>query len=181
MQPEEVETWKRALLRFRAQRDEFMRLGRDSPFTRSGQQDFQGLRYFDPDHAFRFEAKLQRYRTEGSVMMTTSKGTRQLFNNVGRFDVVVESNPLQLQAYQSAEREDPNLFMPFKDTTSGKDTYGAARYLDMKVEHDDIYLVDFNYAYNPYCAYSEGFVCPLPPAENWLSVAIRAGEKKYHE
>jgi uncharacterized protein (DUF1684 family) len=181
MQPEEVETWKRALLRFRAQRDEFMRLGRDSPFTRSGQQDFQGLRYFDPDHAFRFEAKLQRYRTEGSVMMTTSKGTRQLFNNVGRFDLVVESSPVQLQAYQSAEREDPNLFMPFKDTTSGKVTYGAARYLDMKVEHDDIYLVDFNYAYNPYCAYSEGFVCPLPPAENWLSVAISAGEKKYHE
>ena len=181
MQPDEVETWKRALLRFRVQRDEFMRLGRGSPFSHSGQQDFQGLKYFEPDPAFRFEAKLLRYPSEGSVMMTTSKGTRQLFSKVGRFDLVVEGQPVQLQAYQSLEREDPSLFIPFKDATSGRETYGAARYLDMKVEHDDNYLVDFNYAYNPYCAYNEGYVCPLPPAENWLRVAIRAGERKYHE
>ncbi len=181
MQPDEVETWKRALLRFRAQKDEFMRLGRDSPFVRSGQHDFRGLRYFEPDPSFRFEAKLQRHRKETSVVMTTSDGTRQLFNDVGRFDLVVGGRPVSLQAYQSAEREDPNLFIPFRDATSGKETYGAARYLDMRVEHDDNYLVDFNYAYNPYCAYSEGYVCPLPPAENWLKVAILAGEKKYHD
>ncbi|HVC27713.1 MAG TPA: DUF1684 domain-containing protein [Nitrososphaerales archaeon] len=181
MEPDEVETWKRALLRFRAQKEEFMRLGHDSPFVSSGQHDFQGLRYFEPDPAFRFEAKLQRYRNEPSAMMTTSKGTRQLFNKAGRFDLEVEGQPVPLQAYQSAEREDLDLFIPFKDATSGKETYGAARYLDMRVEHDDNYLVDFNYAYNPYCAYSEGYVCPLPPAENWLRAAVRAGEKKYHE
>ncbi len=88
MQPDEVETWKRALLRFRAQKDEFMRLGRESPFARFGQQGFHGLSYFEPDPAFRFEAKLQRYRAEASVMMTTSTGTRQLFNRVGRFDLI---------------------------------------------------------------------------------------------
>ena len=181
MEPDEVETWKRALLRSRAQRDEFMRQSRDSPFARSGQHDFQGLKYFEPDLALRFEAKLQRYRAEASVMMTTSKGTRQLFNNVGRFDLVIEGQPVKLQAYQAAEGDDANLFLPFRDATSGKETYGAARYLEMEVEHDDEYLVDFNYAYNPYCAYDEGYVCPLPPAENWLKVAIRAGEKKYHE
>jgi uncharacterized protein (DUF1684 family) len=181
MQPDEVETWKRALLRFRAQKDEFMRLDHDSPFSHSGQQDFQGLMYFEPDPALRSETKLHRYPAEASVMMTTSKGTRQLFNKVGRFDLVVEGKPVQLQAYQSAEREDPSIFVPFRDATSGKETYGASRYLDMKVEHDDTYLVDFNYAYNPYCAYNEGYVCPLPPAENWLKVAIRAGERKYHE
>jgi len=181
MQPDEVETWRRALLRFRSQKDEFMRLDHDSPFSHSGQHEFPGLRYFEPDPAFRFEAKLRRDQTEASVMMTTSKGTRQLFNKVGRFDLVVEGQPVQLHAYQSAEREDPNLFIPFKDATSGKESYGAARYLDMKVEHDDNYLVDFNYAYDPYCAYNEGYVCPLPPPENWLKVSIRAGEKKYHE
>jgi uncharacterized protein len=181
MQPDEVETWKRALLRFRAQKDEFMRRGRDSPFARLGQEGFHGLRYFDPDPSFRFEAKLQRYRAEGSVMMTTSTGARQLFNRVGRFDLVVGGQPVAIHAYQPAERDDPSLFIPFKDATSGKETYGAARYLEMRVEHDDEYLVDFNYAYNPYCAYGEGFVCPLPPAENFLKVAIRAGEKKYQE
>jgi uncharacterized protein len=181
MQPDEVETWMRALLRFRAGREEFMRQSRDSPFVLSGRRDFQGLKYFEPDPAFRFEAKLQRYRNEPSVIMTTSRGTRQLYHKAGRFDLVVAGQPAPLQAYQSAEREDPNLFIPFKDSTSGKETYAAARYLDMRVEHDDNYLVDFNYAYNPYCAYSEGFTCPLPPAENWLRVAIRAGEKKYDE
>src|ERR1700688_1901855 len=104
MQSDEVETWKRALLRSRVQKNEFMRLGRDSPFVRSGQHDFQGLRYFELDPAFRLPTKLQRSLTEASVMMTTTKGTRQLFNNVGRFDVVVEGQPVRLQAYQSAER-----------------------------------------------------------------------------
>jgi uncharacterized protein len=181
LEPDEVETWKRALLRFRAQKDGFMRQGRESPFALSGQHDFQGLKYFEPDPAFRFETKLQRYPTEASLMMTTSKGTRQLFNKVGHFDLVVEGQPVLLQAYQSAEREDPSIFVPFRDATSGKESYGAGRYLDMEVQHDDIYLVDFNYAYDPYCAYNEGYVCPLPPVENWLKVAIRAGEKKYHE
>jgi uncharacterized protein len=179
MQPDDVETWKRALLRFRVQKDEFMRLERDSPFARSGQQDFNGLKYFEPDPSFRFEAKLQRYRAEASVMMTTSTGARQLFNREGRFDLSIGGQPFPLQAYQPAERDDPSLFIPFRDTTSGKETYGAGRYLEMRVEHDDEYLVDFNYAYNPYCAYVEGFVCPLPPAENFLKVAVRAGEKKY--
>jgi len=181
VQPDEVETWRRALLRFRAQKDEFMRLGRESPFAHSAQEEFKGLRYFEPDPSFRFQTKLRRYPTEPSVMVTTSKGTRQLFNKVGRFDVVIQGQPVAVQAYQSAERDDPSLFIPFKDATSGNETYGAGRYLDMKVQHDDIYLLDFNYAYDPYCAYNEGYVCPLPPAENWLKVAIRAGEKKYHE
>ena len=113
--------------------------------------------------------------------MVTSKGTRQLFNKVGYFDLVVNGKSVQLQAYQSAERQDPNLFVPFRDGTSGAETYPAARYLDLKVEHDDEYAVDFNYAYNPYCAYSEAYICPLPPPENRLSVPIRAGEKKYEE
>jgi uncharacterized protein len=181
MEPDEVETWKRALVRFRAQKDEFMRLGRESPFRRFGHHDFQALKYFEPDPSFRFEAKLLRYRAEASVMMTTSAGTRQLFNRVGRFDLGIGGQQVPLQAYQPAERDDPNLFVPFKDATSGKETYGGGRYLEMRVEHNDEYLVDFNYAYNPYCAYVEGYVCPLPPAENLLKVAIRAGEKKYHE
>ena len=109
MTPDEVETWKRALVRFRARKDEFMGQSRDSPFSHSVQADFKGLQYFEPDPRFRFETKLRRYPAEESVMMSTSKGARQLFNKVGRFEVAVEGKPVEVQAYQSAEREDPSL------------------------------------------------------------------------
>lgn len=114
-------------------------------------------------------------------MLGTSKGARQLFNRVGSFELVIEGQQIRLSAYQSAERDEPSLFLPFRDSTSGKESYGASRYLDLEVEHNDEYAVDFNYAYNPYCAYSDDYVCPLPPQENWLGVAVRAGERKYED
>jgi uncharacterized protein len=175
------ETWARALSRFRAQKDEYFKAGRGSPLPPGEATTFQGLKYFDPDSNYRLEARLLRDANPEAVMVATSKGTRQLFNRVGHFDLVINGTPVRIQAYQSAERDDPSLFIPFRDATSGKESYGAARYLDLQVEHNDEYAVDFNYAYNPYCAYSEDFVCPLPPQENWLKVPIRAGEKKYHD
>ncbi len=181
MRPEDIETWRRAVLRFRERKDEFFRSDPASPLDHDGPRMFAGLKYFEPDPAFRFEAKLQRNPHPDGVIMTTSKGTRQLFNKVGYFELTLDGQPLKLQAYQSAEREDASIFIPFRDATSGVESYGAARYLDLEVEHNDEYAVDFNYAYNPYCAYSEDYVCPLPPRENWLTVPIRAGEKKYHD
>ena len=114
-------------------------------------------------------------------MVSTSRGTRQIFNRVGYFELPIGGASIRVNAYQSAERDEPTLFVPFRDATSGNESYGAARYLDMEVEHDDEYAVDFNYAYNPYCAYSEDYVCPLPPRENWLGAPLRAGEMKYHD
>jgi len=73
-----------------------------------------------------------------------------------------------------------SLFLPFRDATSGKETYGAGRYLDLDVRGDEV-LIDFNYAYTPNCAYSADWSCPLPPAENWLEVPIRAGEMTFPE
>jgi uncharacterized protein (DUF1684 family) len=180
MRAEDVETWRRALLRFREEKDVFFRQGQDSPLPDSERSGFQGLKYFDPDPNFRFETKLRRLDSIQSVIMVTSTGTRQLFNKVGYFDVKITGASVRLQAYQSAERVDPTLFLPFRDATSGKESYGASRYIDMEVEHDDEYALDFNYAYNPYCAYSDAYVCPLPPRENWLAAEILAGEKRYH-
>lgn len=88
---------------------------------------------------------------------------------------------MRLQAYASAERKDQSLFIPFRDPTSGKVGCVASRYLDLGVAPDDNYVLDFNYAYSPYCAYNDDYVCPLPPTENWLKVEIRTGEKKYHD
>ena len=181
MNAEDRDTWGRALTRFRAEKDEFFRTSEGSPLPHGGGAGFSGLRYYDPNPSFRFEARLQRYSNPASVMMTTSKGTRQLFNRVGYFEVAIEGETVRVQAYQSAEREDPSIFVPFRDATSGQESYGASRYLDLEVEHDDNYALDFNYAYNPYCAYSDDYVCPLPPQENWLQVPITAGERKYHD
>lgn len=181
MEEEEVETWSRALARFRREKDEFFRTDAASPLPSDEKGHFPGLRYFDPDPSFRFDTRLQRHSDPASVMMATSKGSRQLFNRVGHFEMAIGGKAVRVQAYQSAERDDPGIFVPFRDGTSGKEGYGAARYLDLDVEHDDSYAVDFNYGYNPYCAYSEDYVCPLPPQENWLSVPIRAGEQKYRD
>jgi uncharacterized protein (DUF1684 family) len=181
MNPEDVETWKRALLRFREQKDEMFRTEHDSPLGHDGQTQLRELKYFDPDPSFRFETSLHRNTLTQSVIMTTSKGTRQLFNDIGHFELPIAGQMVSLHAYQSAERQDQSIFVPFRDGTSGKESYGAARYLDLEVEHDDRYAVDFNYAYNPYCAYSDAYVCPFPPAENWLKIPIPAGEKKYND
>jgi uncharacterized protein len=181
MEPDEVETWRRALLRFRQEKDAFFRTDHDAPLSHGEQPTFEGLHYFDPDPSLRFAVRLQRYPTPESVIMTTSKGTRQLFNKVGYFEFPSGGQTYRLQAYQSAERVDASLFVPFRDTTSGEESYGAARYIDLEVEHDDEYALDFNYAYNPYCAYSDDYICPFPPQENWLSSPMRAGEKKYHD
>ena len=113
--------------------------------------------------------------------MTTSKGTRQQFHRLGYFEFDIEGRMVNLQAYKSAERESDELFIPFRDGTSGKESYAAARYLDIEEKADNNYVIDFNYAYNPYCAYSEDYVCPLPPKENWLDVKILAGEVNYHD
>ena len=178
MRPEDVETWKRALQRFREQKDEFLRDDHESPFHGL---EFAGLKYFEPDQRFRFDTELHRSTGSKSVVMSTSKGTRQLFNTVGSFELQIEGKAVRVAAYQPAERDAPTIFIPFRDATSGAESYGAARYIDLEVEHDDRYAVDFNYAYNPYCAYSDSYICPLPPRENWLTVAIRAGEKMYHD
>ena len=179
--PEDQETWKRALVRFRQEKDEFLRSDPDSPFPPDARRGFPGLNYFEPDPDYRFEARLQRRSSSEGVVMGTSKGTRQLFNKVGYFDLATGENGFRVHAYQSAERPEPTVFIPFRDATSGKESYGAARYLDLEVEHDDEYAVDFNYAYNPYCAYSDDYVCPLPPQENWFKVEVRAGERKFRE
>ena len=181
LNPDDEEVWRRGLLNSRKQKEDYFLNGHDSPLKRDGKSNDGPLNYFEPDPSYRFEVALNRHSDPGSIIMATSKGTRRLFNNIGYFEVDIGGQPVRIQAYQSAERDDPSVFIPFRDATSGGETYGAARYIDLEVEHDDRYALDFNYAYNPYCAYSDSYTCPLPPSENWLKVPIRAGEKKYHE
>lgn len=96
---------------------------------------------------------------------------------MGRLRFVLAGRALALTAYKVGDIRSDSLFVPFKDDTSGRETYVAGRYLDLKPEPDGTYSLDFNDAYNPYCAYSNSYSCPLPPAENDLPVPIEAGER----
>ena len=91
-----------------------------------------------------------------------------------RFNVAGEEVSLVL--YDTGH---PGYFVPFRDKTSGTDTYGAGRYLDIDPNSDGTVTLDFNMAYNPLCAYNDAYSCPLPPVENWLTVAVEAGERDF--
>lgn len=173
--------WESELGEFRKGKDGFFQASEESPIPRDQRHLFNGLKYFPPNSKFQFETKLRRHEKPEMVTMSTSKETSQRFHRIGFFELQIEGRLLKIQAYKSAEREDTDVFIPFRDATSSKESYGSARYLDLEERSDDNYVVDFNYAYNPYCAYSDDYICPLPPKENWLDVAIRAGEMKYDD
>jgi len=110
--------------------------------------------------------------------MPTSTGERRSMRRVGVLSFTLQGRQLQLSAFVEAGAPDTDrLFVPFADQTSGKETYGPGRYLDLDRTATSIYLVDFNRAYNPYCAYNSKYDCPYPPRENNLPLAIRAGER----
>ncbi|MDE1855386.1 MAG: DUF1684 domain-containing protein [Candidatus Micrarchaeota archaeon] len=177
-----AEDWDTTVNEFRREKDQFYKTGHESPIPENERASFEGLKYFSPDKHYVINAKLKRYEKPNIVTMTTSKGTVQKFYRMGYFEFEISKTKVVLQAYRSAEREDDSLFVPFRDKTSGKESYGSSRYLDLDMKKDsDNYVLDFNAAYNPYCAYSNDYVCPFAPKENWLSVEIKAGEKKYHD
>jgi uncharacterized protein (DUF1684 family) len=164
------------LEQFRADKDEFYGHDDRSPLTPAVQRNFKGLSYFPENKALVIAAKIDRDVEPGVVRMETTKGTEQEYRRHGLVRFEVEGRPAQVTLYSSAGSHE--LFLPFRDATSGKETYGAGRYLDLHA-HADKVVIDFNYAYNPYCAYNPEWSCPLPPAENWLKVPIRAGEKDF--
>lgn len=163
---------------FRQAKDEFMRTDPESPLTHEQKHAFAGLSYFPFKHALVLELPLDTRVSNETVTMDTSAGEQQEYHRAGKIHFEVDGEPAELTIYQG---EDESLFLPLRDATSGKESYGAGRYLEPDLEENGSVLVDFNYLYNPYCAYNEAFSCPLPPLENWLQVPIRAGEKKFHE
>jgi uncharacterized protein (DUF1684 family) len=136
--------------------------------------------WFDPDPSWVFKAPLRRYEKPETRSLLTSLGRRKEYLAVGWLDLKApDGAPLRVQVYQPtflANGAD-HLSILFTDATTAKETYGAGRYLDLDPPRDGIYTVDFNRAYNPLCAYTHVYNCPIPPRENALPTAVRAGEK----
>jgi hypothetical protein len=164
------------ILAIRRMKDEFFARGGESPLTDDQRVAFTGLRYFDPDPSLHFEVTLDRAAPGPSEEIQTSTGDVQQLFRAGTLRFDVGGTEASLVAYEQGHE----LFIPFRDVTSGGETYGAGRYVEAHPLGHDRFDLDFNGAYNPYCAYNENWSCPLPPRENWLAVPIRAGEKSYH-
>jgi uncharacterized protein (DUF1684 family) len=172
--------FQQEVLSLRADKDSYLRNDMDSPIPPNERPNFKGLKYFPPDQGYRVTSKLERFDMPKLFMIATSTGTRQAYLRYGAFTFEIEERSLKLIVYKSTE--DPyarSLFVPFSDETSGRETYAAGRYLDIEEQGGNDYELDFNMAYNPYCAYSEEYTCPIPPVENKLPVNILAGEKNY--
>jgi hypothetical protein len=154
-------------------------------------EDFEYLRFYEPNEKFKVECKFVATTRRNSARkklleIPTSSGQTAAYTKFGELKFEIDGKPNKLAVYQSLRlRNLPQyrdyLFIPFKDLTNGKESYGGGRYLDLRmkeIEGDKINL-DFNKAYNPFCAFSAGYSCPIPPKENSLKVAIEAGEKNF--
>jgi uncharacterized protein (DUF1684 family) len=170
------------ILQERLAKDEDFKSNQNSPILERERQNFRGLAYYPVNPELRFSAKLHRYPSPRPIKLATNSGEIRRGLRYGYFEFQVGSQTCRLQVYRLEDTSsgEPYLFIPFRDSTSGHETYAAGRYMDLKENTSGIYDLDFNRAYNPYCAYNSTFSCPVPPAENTLSVPIRAGEKKYN-
>lgn len=167
----------------REQLDDFMQFHPQSPLDDEQREGFRGLHYYDENEALILTVDLDRLPAdEPLVQMETSTGDTRHYRRWATFSFAVDGQPATLTIYSDPSGQE--LFLPFKDATNGSETYGAGRYLDnhrpgLALTSDGRLAVDFNFAYNPYCAYSPYYSCPLPPRENWLKVPIRAGETDF--
>ena len=167
---------------FRKQKDEFFAHDHQSPLTPQEKRSFHGLNYYPENPSLRLELPLEKLPTPSPVILQTSTGDAHEYLVAGLVRFNVDDQEAILQVYLD---DYDGYFLPFTDATAPNETYGAGRYLE---PHDisggvgePILIVDFNLAYNPYCAYNELWSCPIPPRENRLKVRIEAGEKKFHD
>lgn len=165
---------------FREDKDDYFRTGAGSPLPPGDRAAFPGLPYFDVDESLAFEGlTLEAYDGDEPTTFSipTSDNRLRPATRAGVFRFTVGSVPCQLTGYTFENSQSTSIFVPFLDGTTGTETYGAGRYLDIEPEDDGTYTIDFNLAYHPSCVYDMRFSCPLTPAENRLPVRIEAGER----
>jgi len=163
---------------FRKEKDEFFERHPQSPLTPEQKRGFVGLQYFPENDALRLEVQAEPLMDQQPMQMQTSTGGVQTYVRHACFNIQFDGQEAELTIYQN----ESGYFLPFVDSLAGKETYPAGRYLEPESVPGNRFLVDFNLAYNPYCAYNEMWSCPITPAENRLKVPIRAGEKLFdHE
>ncbi len=180
----EISEWEEHLRIEREQKNAFFKMHFQSPLPFAERQNFKGLNYYPPDPDYRLELQLQEHEGKEILEIEDTQGNEREFLRWGEFEFKIGDIDCKLQAYKSSPEEE-RLFIPFRDVTSGKKTYGAGRYLDLEIAKHQTseakWVLDFNEAYNPWCSYSKDYACPFTPLENWLRVPIYAGEKDHRK
>jgi hypothetical protein len=164
-----------SLEQFRRQKDDFFRESPHSPLAPEQQEAFEGLNYFPENPTLDFKVDHEPFDDPERVQIQTNTGDVQSYQRYGRFRFDVEGKGAALTIF----RNENGYFLPFVDSMAGEETYGAGRYLEPEELPDGRFHVDFNMAYNPYCAYNLNWSCPITPPENRLDVPVRAGEKVF--
>lgn len=170
----------------RADKDTELRTGEKSPLVEEEKAVFRHLKYFKPKTGFVKESAFERYDQAMHFFMKTTTDRLPEYALYGRVSFRHKGKEYSLNVYQNIELVkkpgfEKHLFVPFNDQTNGKETYGGGRFLDVTETGEEKLLIDFNKAYNPYCAYNHKYSCPIPPEANNLSIKIKAGEKKWHK
>jgi uncharacterized protein (DUF1684 family) len=171
------ESYREEVLEAREETDRFLRFSQESPFVSAG-VSLDSLKYFKPDLQYRIAARFRPVEKREIITLATNDGKEEEYLSYGYAEFKLNGEPQSLLIMENIDEQ--KLFIPFGDATSAEETYGAGRYLDVEHGGSATITIDFNYAYNPYCAYVDNYTCPLPPRENLMNVPVRAGEKTYH-
>lgn len=173
-----AENYQEQITKKRQETDMFFKTDKKSPLPKTERVDFKGLKYYTIDSNYRLVAKMKKIKNAKQVSMETSKHQEKFYLPYAKASFDLHGKKCELTIYKSVNQD--YLFLPFTDLTTGKQSYGAGRYIEVEELSNKQILIDFNIAYNPYCAYSDNYNCPYPPAENDLAIKIEAGEKTYH-
>ncbi len=151
-----------------------------TPLKEEQQKNFKGIQFFPENLGLVLQAHFTRSNSDKVFIMETSSHKEKKYHLYGSVQFSIDNHVYSLDVYQSLDLKEKKgyenyLFIPFRDATSGKETYGGGRYLDLLIPDKEDIILNFNLAYQPYCAYTEGYNCPIPPPENTLPVAIKAG------
>ena len=157
--------------------------GSESPLAEKNRLGFKGHDFYPLDQAYFVIAEFVRTKNEKPFAMKTSTNRLPMYEKYGEVHFSIDGNPLKLNVYRSLDLAKNDeykdyLFLPFSDTTNGKETYLGGRYIDLKIPQGNTIAIDFNQSYNPYCAYNYKYSCPAVPQENVLNIPIKAGVKK---
>lgn len=180
--PEQKEYIK-SIETYRKEKDIFMKDDPKSPFNFKERVKFHPLKYFDINPNFVFKSKLIEYNQKDTITIFGTKGEERKVIRFGFLNFNYGSNYYKLNVYKNLSKNGTEYYsIWFTDRTTGKETYGVGRYLDFDFNNDKdfVYTIDFNLAYNPYCAYNPNYTCAIPSKEDYIDLKIEAGEKIFH-
>ena len=178
----EMKKYSDELIKERKEKNYSMQFDQASPFIRDTSITFKPLSYYDSNPDFIFKSKLHLYEKQDTVSIFGTKGEERPTIVVGYLDLNYKNKIYKINVYKSFSKAGEEYYsIWFTDKTTGKETYGVGRYLDFELNEDPdfIYTIDFNKAYNPYCAYSHLYTCPIPRKEDYIDLEIEAGEKNF--